>query len=72
MGETHFEVFLGIELHLFRDWNLIGIPFNPPNPSIEGIFGDNIKKIRYIYGFNNEEKGYRYWVKGLCRRAFKP
>ena len=52
-------------ISFYTGWNLIGIPMNLIDPSIEGIFAENLTKVKYIFGFDNKNKAFTYWIKGL-------
>ncbi|HDI52919.1 MAG TPA: hypothetical protein ENF89_02075, partial [Candidatus Bathyarchaeota archaeon] len=68
-GLTSVEVLCGMEISLYTGWNLIGIPINPRDPSIQGIFQGNLKKVQYIYGWDNENKTWKIWIRGLEKCA---
>ncbi|UCG68473.1 MAG: DUF362 domain-containing protein [Thermoplasmata archaeon] len=53
------------EIELYNGWNLIGIPVTPRNTSVQDIFQENLTKVDYIYGFDNQTKEYSYWFQGL-------
>lgn len=50
---------------LYTGWNLIGLPINLIDPSIEGIFAENLTKVKYIFGFDNVNKTFTYWIQGI-------
>jgi len=64
-GVSHVQVVFCVKMSLWEGWNLIGIPLNPEDPSIQGIFQGNLTKVQYIYGWDNENKTWKYWIRGL-------
>jgi|GEM_PF-457769 len=46
-------------------WNLLGVPLNLQDPTITGLFQENLTKIQYIYGFDNTDKKFSYWINGF-------
>ena len=64
-GASRVRVIFGTRVSFFEGWNLIGIPLNPANPSIENLFGDNLSKVDYIFGWDNEYKSWEYWISGM-------
>ena len=64
-GTTVVEAIHGMEVPLYAGWNLIGVPSNLVDPSVEGVFSGNLSRVEYVYGFDNEAKDYVYWINGL-------
>ena len=54
-----------MEVPFYIVWNLIGVPSNLVDPSVEGVFHGNLSRVEYVYGFNNELNEYTYWINGL-------
>ncbi|RLF37853.1 MAG: hypothetical protein DRN00_05080, partial [Thermoplasmata archaeon] len=48
-----FRAIFKVKLDLVKGWNLIGLPFEPMSVIIEDIFGDKVRYIEVIYGYEN-------------------
>ena len=64
-GSTTVEAIHGMMVPFYAGWNLIGVPSNLVDPSVEGVFSGNLSRVEYVYGFDNEAKDYVYWINGL-------
>ena len=53
----------GTRISFLEGWNLIGIPYDLADPSIEGVFNDNLTHIQSIYGYYNGT--WSYWFPGI-------
>ena len=42
-----------IRIALYEGWNLIGLPFEPENATIEGLFAGNLSYVEAIYWYHN-------------------
>ena len=47
---------------IYEDWNLVGIPLVLVDPTMEGVFAENLIHIESIYGFYNSS--WSYWLPG--------
>jgi len=43
-----------LKIEFYEGWNLIGIPFEPENATIEGLFVGNLSYVEAIYWYYNE------------------
>jgi len=64
-GSSNVEVVYGVEVSFYNGWNLLGVPTNLRNPSIGGAFGPSVDMVDYVYGFDNENKEFTFWIRGL-------
>ena len=47
------------------DWNLFSVPCELNGITVEELFSSNISKVDFVYGYDNEGKGWTYWINGL-------
>jgi len=64
-GESQIQIISEVVSQFVVGWNLVGIPFDIQDPTITGLFQENLTKVSYIYGFDNTDKKFSYWINGL-------
>jgi len=52
------------ELALFEGWNLIGLPLNPEDPSIEVVLADVLDDVNSVWAFDGETKTWSSYSPG--------
>jgi hypothetical protein len=54
---------VSVSIRIYSGWNLIGVPGELDDPSVDGVFGANVSHVKSLYTYSEGVWG--YWIPGI-------